>query len=68
MRARLFHMTRLTIHDLISISLIVLGRMGIIFLFCECKDFRVVHIFAFFAFLKYLRKYIQLENYLYYAT
>ena len=33
--------------------------------YCERRYFRAVHIFAKFAFLKYLRKNVHLENYFY---
>ena len=35
-------------------------------MFCECRNFRAVHIFALFAFPKYV-KYVYRENNLYYA-
>ena len=31
--------------------------------YCEQRNVRAVHILAQFAFVKYLRKYLQLENY-----
>ena len=34
---------------------------------CEFRNFRDVHIFAYFAFLKYARKYVELENIYHYA-
>ena len=34
-------------------------------IYCECRNFRVVHIFALLAFPKYPRKYVCRENNLY---
>ena len=38
---------------------------NIIMKYCERRYFHVVHIFAQFVFLTYLRKYVHLENYFY---
>ena len=35
--------------------------------YCECRNFRAIHIFALFAFLKYPQKYVHRENNFYYT-